>query len=151
MAGSLTFKQISELMLHALRIWRQPLAAKSAALVVYTGLGLLVPGFRDLLLLGLPALLNWVFEKCNLSLRLPALESVPWWAGLILVGAGLIFLYFHARKKPVVVKVTVRDNEVIIEATGPAEVVDNPRLQELFQKALERKTAQAPPPPSDPE
>ena len=67
-------------------------------------------------------------------------------AGLILVGAGLIFLYFHARKKPIVVKVTVRDNEVIIEATGPAEVVDNPRLQELFQKAIERKAAQAPPP-----
>ena len=147
MADSPAFKQVSKLILDALRIWRQPLGAKAGAFVVYTGLGLLLPGFRDLLLVGLPVIINWVLEKWKLSLRVPPLESVPWWAGLILVGAGLSFLYFHARQKRVVIKVTVTKTEVIIEMTGPAEVVDNPGLQQLFQKALE-KAAQAPPPGS---
>ena len=146
MADPSRFNQIAKLILDALRIWRQPLAAKSAAFVVYVGLGLLTPGLRDLLLVGLPALINWIFERFGLSLRLPPLESAPWWTGLILVGAGLLFLYLQAREGPVVITVKVSGDEVTITIKGPAEIVDKPGLQQVCQQALTRRATQAPPP-----
>ena len=38
----------------ALLFFRQPMLVKASALVIYAGLGILVPGFRDILLVALP-------------------------------------------------------------------------------------------------
>lgn len=138
--------QIAGLILDAFRIWRQPLPAKAGALVVYVGLGLLVPGIRDLLLVAIPLLINWALEKSGSAWRFPPMDAVPWWIGLILIGGGLLFLLLHVRQRIVIITVKITKDGITIRAKGPADMVDNPALPRLFETVIKTRAPSATPP-----
>jgi hypothetical protein len=80
-----------------------------AAALVFAGIGMLVPGFNDLV----ESLIKQVFG-------LTQSVEVPWWVGLILISLGLIILVmFYWRKPTIAVPSANTANPNSIESRSP--------------------------------
>jgi protein-S-isoprenylcysteine O-methyltransferase Ste14 len=141
-----TLIKIARCVFQALLFRRQPALVKVGSVVVYVGLGLLTPGFRDILLVALPLVINRIFDLFGIQHM--TTDSAPWWTGLVLVGAGLLVLLWHARHRSLVIRVEETPTGFTVKVTGPEEVLNNPNFIKLLEHALREKAAQAPPPPS---
>jgi hypothetical protein len=104
----------------------------------------MVPGFRDLALFVVIAGVNWVLAWLNRP-PLPADTSAPWWAGLVLVVLGLLFLSSHSRKHVRIRGIKEKDGRVTIEgeitSTDPA---DAQRLIDLMERRLKELADEEP-------
>jgi hypothetical protein len=116
--------------------WRSSPYVKIGWLVIVGGLGIMVPGPRDLLLAVGVAAVNWVLA-CLQRPPLPPDATAPWWAGLILVVLGLLFLSFQSRSRIRIVRIEEKDGRVTIYGEIVGSDVADP--QRLLEKAMEQK------------
>lgn len=115
--------------------------------MILAGLGIMIPGIRDLALVVAVAAINWALEWLKRP-PLPADSSAPWWAGLVLVVLGLLFLKSHARKYVRILRIEEQDGKVTIEGeietSDPAEAQ---RLIDLMERRLQELSDEEPPAP----
>jgi hypothetical protein len=125
--------------------WRSPPLVKAAWAVILAGLGIMIPGIRDLALIVAVAAINWALQWLKRP-PLPADTSAPWWAGLVLVVLGLLFLKSHARRYVRILRIEEKDGKVTIEGeietSDPAEAQ---RLMDLMERRLKELTDEEPP------
>lgn len=140
-----SFGEVARFVLEALRLLRQPALVRCASLVVYAGLGLLTPGLRDLLLVGLPSAINWALERWDIP-PLKTAESAPWWVGLVLVGAGLLFLVWHAGTRIIVVEIKKNNGNYTAVVKVPENLADDPVITTKLLAILIEESKKAPPP-----
>ncbi len=127
----------------ALLFFRQPMLVKASVLVIYAGLGVIVPGFRDILLVALPLLINKLFDLVGVT-HLPPMESTPWWAGLILVCIGLLFLLLQGQTEVEVTGIVKTNGTYVIQ--GRVKTADPDRAIQAMREALRDLTREELPP-----
>jgi hypothetical protein len=118
---------------------------KAAWAVILAGLGIMVPGIRDLFLWVLIAAINWILELLKRP-PLPPDVSAPWWAGLILVVLGLLLLVFYDRRHVRIRGIVEKNGTVFIEGSvKSSDPADMERLLKLMKERLKDLTGEEPP------
>jgi hypothetical protein len=136
---------LAKLLSAILQWWRSPPLVKAAWVVILAGVGIIVPGVRDLALLVAIAAINWVLEWLKRP-PLPANTSAPWWAGLVLVILGLLFLNSHGRRRVRILRIEEKDGTVTIEGEITfSDAADAQRLIDLMERRLKEIADKGPP------
>lgn len=134
--AGVSLQKVGKLLGSIVQWWRSSPYVKIGWLVILGGLGIMVPGPRDLLLAIGRAAVNWFLALAHQP-SLPPDASAPWWAGLILIVLGLLFLSLHSRKRVRVLRIEEKDGRVTI--FGEIVGSDLPDPQGLLEKAMEKK------------
>ena len=88
-------------------------------------------------------LINKLFDLVGIP-HLPPIESTPWWAGLVLVCVGLLFLLLQGRMEVEVTGIVKTNGTYVIQ--GKVKAADPDKAIELMRAALRDLTGEELPP-----